>query len=317
MHELVRATLKHRTRRFHDAASHGASLATTSQGTFCTVQPFWEVIGYIDRRLPELLQKHGLRLCLFKQGVTPHPADPHAIDGTRLEVQVSEMLSEELQRPGKKPGPNTLGAAVAALLTFAVGGNSAHAAHLNGIEICFSPESLVAVACFSHALCSSTENALMDVREEVAEVLMIQGVSDKFMKQRAPDHADHAATLPPPAQSTGPYPTGLLHAEPLLSELQVPPLVETRSPPPPARARGLGLEAKSAALLRRGSSGARQRDGLSVLTQRTSHLTGGATPPPAPCSPRRRPSTHATRPAPRMHMPPHCTSLDGLLVHAR
>ena len=201
------------------------------------MQPFWEVIGYIDRRLPELLQKHGLRLCLFKQGVTPHPADPHAIDGTRLEVQVSEMLSEELQRPGKKPGPNTLGAAVAALLTFAVGGNSAHAAHLNGIEICFSPESLVAVACFSHALCSSTENALMDVREEVAEVLMIQGVSDKFMKQRAPDHADHAATLPPPAQSTGPYSTGLLHAEPLLSELQVPPLVETRSPPPRARAR--------------------------------------------------------------------------------
>lgn len=176
-----------------------------SQGVFCTIQPFWELIEFLYNHAHELGEHGTLRLCLFKSGVLPDPSDSQLSKGSRLKVSLSALAQNN----------KTIADCATSLLMHVACATSEHEEHVHGIELSFdAEEEAVCTIWYSEAM-AKDEEAVSDLREDVAEALNLgSGTGDELVTVCPFD--------PPPAHAQ-PMQTRALqnHPNPLLDELQV------------------------------------------------------------------------------------------------
>lgn len=161
------------------------------------MQPFWEVVEWIDRHAKELQQVPGLRLWLFKEGVSPDIWDEHNVGGARLDVSLGELCCAYAKEPAE---------AAISLLMLVACATSEHATLLNGVELGFESQGLSCTIWFTQHLHVDSD-AVMDLHEEVAEALMIDGAEAvTFMSVRPHDHSARTAAPMRPVVATDPLP---------------------------------------------------------------------------------------------------------------
>ena len=206
---------------------------TRAQGTFCTVQPFWHVVEFVYEHAHQIGESAPLSLYVFKQGLLPDPSKQEISHGSRLHIRLSALCRDH--------GMRSLADAASALLMHVACATSEYEERVHGIELCFEAESgATCTLWYGEALARDPE-AEGDLREEVGEVLNIEGATAIEYMSHAPfEDADcrrHAIT----ARVVQPHATPALNRllEAIHSSSISPQCSNAITPPRAVRAKGM------------------------------------------------------------------------------
>lgn len=176
------------------------AFTSSSQGVFCTVQPFWELIEFLYQHAHELGEPAPATLFLFKSGVLPDPAAPSIARGSRLRIGLNKLWQQ-----------HSVADAATAVLMLIVCATSEHEEHIHGVQLTFGADADATCTIWFSDSIVDDENAISDLHDEIAEALHMGDADTSEWMRNQPFDKPARGGHPLVTRAVDPHPSPLLN----------------------------------------------------------------------------------------------------------